>query len=101
VTNTFASADYVAGRLVFNIGGNKYRIIASVDFQEQILIVDKVMTHEQYDKETISGKTPAHLLPVFGQRSHVSEALNGKRQVSLEQARKLAKIFSVKPRVFI
>ena len=48
-----------------------------------------------------SGKTPADLLPVFGQRSHVSEALNGKRQMSLEQARKLAKIFSVSPRVFI
>ena len=53
VRNTFASADYVAGRLVFDIGGNKYRIVASVDFQEQILIVDKVMTHEQYDRETI------------------------------------------------
>jgi HTH-type transcriptional regulator / antitoxin HigA len=48
-----------------------------------------------------SEKTPADLLSVFGQRSHVSEALNGKREISLEQARKLAKIFSVSPRVFI
>jgi len=48
-----------------------------------------------------SRKTPADLLSVFGQRSHVSEALNGKREISLEQARKLAKIFSVSPRVFI
>lgn len=28
-----------------------------------------------------SGKSPADLLPVFGQRSHVSEALNGIRQI--------------------
>ena len=48
-----------------------------------------------------SGKTPADLIPVFGQRSHVSEALNGKREISLEQARKLAKIFFASPRVFI
>jgi mRNA interferase HigB len=53
VKNTFAATDYVAGRLVFDIGGNKYRIVASVDFQEQILVVDEVMTHEQYDRKTI------------------------------------------------
>ncbi len=48
-----------------------------------------------------SGKTVADLLPVFGQRSHVNEALNGRRKTSAEQARKLAKLFSVNPGVFI
>jgi len=48
-----------------------------------------------------SGKTPADLLPVFGQRSHVNEAINGKRKISAEQARKLAKLFSVQPGLFI
>jgi len=48
-----------------------------------------------------SGKTPAVLLPLFGQRSHVNEALNGKRKLSAAQARKLAKLFSVNPGVFI
>jgi len=38
---------------------------------------------------------------VFGQRSHVNEALNGKSPISAEQARKLAAMFSVKPGVFI
>jgi antitoxin component HigA of HigAB toxin-antitoxin module len=42
-----------------------------------------------------SGKRPADLLPVFGQRSHLSEALNGVRQISAGQARKLGKMFSV------
>jgi HTH-type transcriptional regulator/antitoxin HigA len=48
-----------------------------------------------------SGKTPADLLPVFGQRSHVNQTLNGKRRISAEQARKLGRIFSVKPGLFI
>ena len=48
-----------------------------------------------------SGKTAADLLPIFGQRSHVNEALNGKRKISSEQARKLGKMFSVKPGLFI
>jgi HTH-type transcriptional regulator/antitoxin HigA len=48
-----------------------------------------------------SGKTPVALLPIFGQRSHVNEALNGKRKISAEQARRLAKLFSVQPGLFI
>ena len=48
-----------------------------------------------------AGLIPPDLLPVFGQRSHVNEALNGKRKISLAQARKLADLFSVKPAVFI
>jgi HTH-type transcriptional regulator / antitoxin HigA len=35
-----------------------------------------------------SGKTPADLPPVFGRRSHVNEAIDGKRKISAEQARK-------------
>ena len=53
VKNTFGSADYVSGRLVFDIGGNSYRIVASVDFDEQILVVDQVMTHAEYDREKL------------------------------------------------
>jgi len=53
VKDTFMSADYVSGHVVFNIGGNKYRVIASVDFEEQILVVDRVLTHEEYNREVI------------------------------------------------
>lgn len=48
-----------------------------------------------------SGKTPASLVAIFGQRSHVNEALNGKRKISAGQARKLAKMFGVGPGLFI
>ena len=44
---------------------------------------------------------PADLLPVFGQRSHVHEALTGKRAVSGAQARRLAKLFRVHPGFFL
>lgn len=48
-----------------------------------------------------AGRAPADLLAVFGQRSHVHEALNGKRPISAAQARKLARMFRVQPGVFI
>ena len=48
-----------------------------------------------------SGRPVADLLAVFGQRSHAHEALNGKRPISAEQARKLGALFSVKPGVFV
>lgn len=48
-----------------------------------------------------SGKPAAGLIPVFGQRSHVNEALNGRRKISAARAHKLAKIFSVNTGLFI
>jgi HTH-type transcriptional regulator / antitoxin HigA len=48
-----------------------------------------------------SARPSSDLPPVFGQRSHVNEALNGKRPISIEQARKLGKMFSVSPGLFI
>jgi len=48
-----------------------------------------------------SGKTPADLLPVFGQRSHVNEALNGKRPISAAQARKLGEMFRLNRGYFL
>jgi mRNA interferase HigB len=47
---TFASVDKVGERYVFNIGGNKYRLIAAIAFQAQLLWVKAVLTHGQYDK---------------------------------------------------
>jgi HTH-type transcriptional regulator/antitoxin HigA len=48
-----------------------------------------------------AAKKPSDLLAVFGQRSHVNEALNGRREISLEKARKLGKLFGVKPALFL
>jgi mRNA interferase HigB len=52
---TFATADYApsTGTLIFDIGGNKYRVIAVVDFEEQTLFIRNVLTHEGYDREKL------------------------------------------------
>lgn len=46
----FASADKVGNKIVFNIGGNKYRLIAAVLFTTQQIFVKAVLTHADYDK---------------------------------------------------
>jgi len=47
----FPSADKVGKWVVFNIGGNKYRLIASVHFNRGKLYVREVLTHREYDEE--------------------------------------------------
>ena len=47
---TFGSADFVGGKVVFNIGGNKYRLIAAISFEIRIVSVEAVLTHSEYDK---------------------------------------------------
>ncbi len=37
-------------RVVFNICGNKYRIVVRIDYQFQMMLLRFVGTHEQYDK---------------------------------------------------
>src|ERR1700676_3540668 len=51
---TFRSADAVDDKIVFNIGGNNYRLVAMVDFTRQTLLITKVMTHAEYDKKGIA-----------------------------------------------
>ncbi|MEL6496619.1 MAG: type II toxin-antitoxin system HigB family toxin [Cyanobacteria bacterium J06623_7] len=47
---TFPSADLVGNLIVFNIGGNKYRLIASIHFNRHKIYIRHVLTHKQYDK---------------------------------------------------
>jgi len=47
---TFASADLVGDEIVFNIGGNKFRLAAMVDFKAQTVLVTDVQTHAEYSK---------------------------------------------------
>ena len=37
-------------RVVFNIAGNKYRLIVSINFSAQIIYIKFIGTHQQYDK---------------------------------------------------
>ncbi|MHB1528574.1 MAG: type II toxin-antitoxin system HigB family toxin [Acidiferrobacteraceae bacterium] len=47
---TFASADLVDGLTVFNIGGNKYRLIAAIHYNRRKAFIRAVLTHEEYDR---------------------------------------------------
>lgn len=47
---TFHGVDKVGERYVFNIGGNKYRLIAAIAFAPQLLWIKAVLTHADYDE---------------------------------------------------
>ncbi len=47
---TFPSADLVDDLTVFNIGGNKYRLVASIHFNRHKVYVRHVLTHAEYDQ---------------------------------------------------
>ena len=48
----FPQADLVGKCVVFNIGGNKYRLITKIEFLKQQVYVKFVLTHKEYDKNT-------------------------------------------------
>ena len=48
---TFPSADIVDDWIVFNIGGNKYRLIASIHFNRGKVYIRHVLTHQEYKRE--------------------------------------------------
>jgi mRNA interferase HigB len=45
----YPSADLVGRHTVFNIKGNKYRLIARIVYRSQTLFVVGIMRHEEYD----------------------------------------------------
>lgn len=46
----YANADLVGRRTVFNIAGNKYRLIARVNCRTQRVSVLYILTHAEYDR---------------------------------------------------
>jgi mRNA interferase HigB len=51
VKTMFGSADIVGNdRVVFNIGGNKYRLVAAVHYRGKRVYVRFIGTHAEYDK---------------------------------------------------
>jgi mRNA interferase HigB len=46
---TFSSVDYVAPFTVFDVGGNKFRIVAAIQYNRQKLYIRGVYTHPEYD----------------------------------------------------
>ena|SRR2546427_3805095 len=51
VRMTFNSADIYKCCVIFDIGGNKYRLIAYIDYEIQTISIVEVLTHADYDKD--------------------------------------------------
>jgi mRNA interferase HigB len=49
---TFPGADQVDNKTVFNIGGNKYRLVAAVHYNRARVYIRAILTHREYDKGT-------------------------------------------------
>jgi mRNA-degrading endonuclease HigB of HigAB toxin-antitoxin module len=47
---TFSTADKVGDFIVFNIGGNKYRLITAIHFNRRKVYIRHVLTHQEYDR---------------------------------------------------
>jgi mRNA interferase HigB len=48
---TFPSADQVGKLTVFNVGGNKIRLIAAIHYNRKKIYVRAVLTHSEYDEQ--------------------------------------------------
>jgi mRNA interferase HigB len=56
VKRSYATASVVlADRIVFNIKGNDYRLVASVDFEKRIVWIKCIGTHRDYDRIDVRG----------------------------------------------
>src|SRR5262249_11838612 len=56
VKASFPSASLVGDCVVFNVGGNKYRLISCIRYATGKVFVLKVMTHGEYDEDKWKGE---------------------------------------------
>ena len=50
IRQIFPSADKVGRLTVFDIGGNKFRLIAAIHYNRNKVYIRAVLTHKEYDK---------------------------------------------------
>jgi len=51
IVKTFSSADKVKNFVVFDIGGNSFRLITYVNYVHSKVFIRDVLTHAEYDKQ--------------------------------------------------
>ncbi|MDZ7966292.1 MAG: type II toxin-antitoxin system HigB family toxin [Nostoc sp. DedSLP03] len=51
VEQIFIKAEAVGNFTVFNIKGNKYRLIVSIHYEGQLIYIKYILTHAEYDRE--------------------------------------------------
>ncbi len=75
---TFGSADQVGNCTVFDVGNNRFRLIARVNFVKGIIYVLKVMDHLEYDKGHWADGGGCHQPPPKGPAAAKKRSPRGK-----------------------
>jgi mRNA interferase HigB len=52
IKRTFGAADYVAPYTIFDVGGNKFRLITAIHYTRQRAYIRNVFTHAEYDQRS-------------------------------------------------
>jgi len=47
---TWRNTDCVRGKTIFNIKGNRYRLIAIVNYASQTIVLSTLLTHDEYSR---------------------------------------------------
>lgn len=50
VKQLFNTADFAPPYIVFDIGGNKYRLVAEMNYIRSVLYIRAILTHKEYDR---------------------------------------------------
>lgn len=50
VRKIFSSASFVKSFVIFNIGGNKYRLLTRIFYDLKVVDILKIGTHDEYDR---------------------------------------------------
>lgn len=51
VRQTFNHADIYKRCVIFDVGGNKYRIITMIEYQKHLVFIRFCLTHAEYDQQ--------------------------------------------------
>jgi mRNA interferase HigB len=52
IKNRYRSADFLANdRVIFNIKGNRYRLVIKVRYKQGIVLIEWIGTHAEYSKK--------------------------------------------------
>ncbi len=54
IKDRHATASFVNKQVVFNLKGNKYRLLVQVDYEHKIIFIKKAGTHDEYKKWKIN-----------------------------------------------
>ncbi len=51
IKNFYRTVDFLSGnRVVFNIGGNNFRLLVVVRYTASVVLIDRIGTHSEYSK---------------------------------------------------